>query len=394
MKTPLVSALLLTLAAPSFAQDIFGYDIRGGSTFRSTSTDFVGDFTTLLPANLPLFAIDFDARAETLYAVEDITYAINTIDTTTGQVTPTGNSVTGLVFGSGAIFVTGLTASADGSTWYLSRAVGNTTQIYEGDITTGSFTFLGTILNQVIIDISMSKAGEMYGISLNTSSLYQISPIDGTAAFVGSLGYSVQFAQGMDFDWLTDTLYATLYAGGGVGAFAEIDVNTGLASNLEVTTALDAEMEMAVQFPTDDFIGTNYCQTNPNSTGASGSIAAFGNAFVISNSVELFASNLPNSSFGFFLVGENRGFVANPGGSAGNLCVGGMIGRYVGMGEIQNTGPTGGFSLVIDLGMIPQPNGFVSVQAGESWRFQAWHRDSVGGSATSNFTDGLEIDFQ
>jgi len=40
------------------------------------------------------------------------------------------------------------------------------------------------------------------------------------------------------------------------------------------------------------------------------------------------------------------------------------------------------------------PTGFVAVAAGETWSFQAWHRDSVGGATVSNFTNGLEVDFK
>ncbi|MEM6672060.1 MAG: hypothetical protein AAF726_04410 [Planctomycetota bacterium] len=71
----------------------------------------------------------------------------------------------------------------------------------------------------------------------------------------------------------------------------------------------------------------------------------------------------------------------------------GSIGRYVGAGQIKNSGAQGAIELDLDLGMTPQPTGFVSIAAGESWNFQAWFRDSVGGMATSNFSDGLEIDF-
>ncbi|MEM1451689.1 MAG: hypothetical protein AAF957_24695 [Planctomycetota bacterium] len=141
-------------------------------------------------------------------------------------------------------------------------------------------------------------------------------------------------------------------------------------------------------------IGTPYCATNANSTGASGALSATGSVVVATNDVTLMASSLPNNAFGFFLASLDAGFVANPGGSEGNLCLGGSIGRYVGPGEIQNTGTTGEFQLAIDLTAVPQPTGFVSVAAGETWRFQAWHRDAVMGSATSNFTNGLEIDFQ
>ncbi|MEM9382648.1 MAG: hypothetical protein AAGB93_22030 [Planctomycetota bacterium] len=141
-------------------------------------------------------------------------------------------------------------------------------------------------------------------------------------------------------------------------------------------------------------IGVPYCATNPNSTGASGALTASGSVSVADNDVTLMAASLPNNSFGFFLASRDAGFVANPAGSQGNLCLGGSIGRYVGPGQIQNAGLAGEFELAIDLTMVPQPNGLVSIAAGETWRFQTWHRDSVMGGATSNFTNGLEIDFQ
>jgi hypothetical protein len=71
----------------------------------------------------------------------------------------------------------------------------------------------------------------------------------------------------------------------------------------------------------------------------------------------------------------------------------GSIGRYVGPGQVQNTGATGGFSLQLDLTQTPTPTGFVVVAAGETWHFQTWHRDAVGGVATSNFTDAVSITF-
>ncbi|MEM9383309.1 MAG: hypothetical protein AAGB93_25430, partial [Planctomycetota bacterium] len=65
-----------------------------------------------------------------------------------------------------------------------------------------------------------------------------------------------------------------------------------------------------------------------------------------------------------------------------------------GPGQIQNSGMAGSISLPIDLTMVPQPNGFVAVQAGETWNFTAWFRDQVMGSSTSNFAQGVEIVFQ
>ncbi len=141
-------------------------------------------------------------------------------------------------------------------------------------------------------------------------------------------------------------------------------------------------------------LGVNYCAASLNSTGSTGVISATGSIFAANNDITLTASALPTGAFGFFITSQTQGFVAMPNGSAGNLCVLGTIGRYVGAGQIQNTGVAGEFSLTIDLTLTPQPTGLVSVASGETWNFQAWHRDVVAGSITSNFTDGLEITFQ
>ena len=140
-------------------------------------------------------------------------------------------------------------------------------------------------------------------------------------------------------------------------------------------------------------LGTNYCMANPNSTGNTGSISATGSSSVAANNVTLMGSDLPLNATAFFLTSMMQGFTPNPGGSEGNLCLGGEIGRYVGPGQVLNTGGSGMASLAIDLTQTPTPTGLVSVQAGETWNFQCWHRDSNMGTATSNFTDGLEIMF-
>jgi hypothetical protein len=142
-------------------------------------------------------------------------------------------------------------------------------------------------------------------------------------------------------------------------------------------------------------VGTAYCgPAVANSTGASGTIRGSGSDVVASNDLTLTADDLPNNAFGFFLTSTMQGNVPQPGGSLGVLCLGGSIGRYVGPGQIQNTGATGAFSLLLDLNQTPQPTGLVAVTAGETWNFQAWHRDSVGGAAVSNFTDALTVGFQ
>ncbi|MEM6675129.1 MAG: hypothetical protein AAF726_19925 [Planctomycetota bacterium] len=140
-----------------------------------------------------------------------------------------------------------------------------------------------------------------------------------------------------------------------------------------------------------DEIGTAYCSAAPNSTGRTGVISAWGRLSAAANEIELVSFDLPRNAFGYFLASRASGFVTQPGGSEGNLCLGGAIGRYVGAGQIANSGATGSFSLPIDLTVIPQPNGPEPAVAGETWHFQTWFRDSNLGIATSNFSQGVRL---
>ncbi|MEM6569345.1 MAG: hypothetical protein AAF957_13095 [Planctomycetota bacterium] len=145
----------------------------------------------------------------------------------------------------------------------------------------------------------------------------------------------------------------------------------------------------------DGALGTNYCTPAVgNSTGVPGEISASGSPLVSLNMLALTADQLPLNASCYFLTSQTQGLTLNPGGSQGNLCLDGAIGRYVGAGQIMNSGSAGSVTLNLDLTMTPTPTGFVSIQAGETWNFQGWYRDAVGGSATSNFTDGLSILFQ
>ncbi len=142
-------------------------------------------------------------------------------------------------------------------------------------------------------------------------------------------------------------------------------------------------------------IGTPYCTPNANSTGSPSSIVATGSPVVALNDVTLLGSSLPTGSTCLFIASSTQDFIPNPGASAGNLCLGGSIGRYAGPGQILGSGASGTVSLAIDLGAIPSPTGFVSAAAGDEWNFQLWHRDlDPSGVPTSNFSDGYRVQFQ
>ena len=199
------------------------------------------------------------------------------------------------------------------------------------------------------------------------------------------------------------------YRQNATGTFTQRVLDTSMPNVTSIHTADldgDGDMDIVAGAPGNNRItwyenlydpnalGTNYCTAAFNSSGGQGTVSASGSIVVSDNDLTITASSLPNNSFGFFLVSQTQFFLPNPGGSQGNLCVAGDIGRYVGPGQIQNSGSTGTFSLLLDLNQVPQPTGLVSVQAGETWNFTTWFRDAIFGIPVSNFTDGFEITFQ
>ena len=171
----------------------------------------------------------------------------------------------------------------------------------------------------------------------------------------------------------------------GGGAFVELPVTFGTSylvqlGNPSPGSRFDSSIAIIEQ------LGTRYCTPGvPNSTGDSGTLTVSGSGAIAANNVTLSANNLPPNQSGYFLVSRTQGSFQPP-GSQGILCLSGNIGRYNGPAQVF-TGPNG--MLEIDLGAVPV-NPPVAVIPGETWNFQAWHRD-VGN--TSNFTDAVTLTF-
>ncbi|MEM9382303.1 MAG: hypothetical protein AAGB93_20280 [Planctomycetota bacterium] len=138
--------------------------------------------------------------------------------------------------------------------------------------------------------------------------------------------------------------------------------------------------------------GVPFCPADPNSSGAVSVMEAIGSPFVADDNVILTCRDLPQSIVGYFLAAPSRGPVVNPPGSVGSLCLGGGIGRYV--GDVLGSGNDGFVSLRIDVNAIPQPTGSVAAQAGDTWRFTFWHRDTSPSGPVSNFSRAMEFLFE
>ena len=83
------------------------------------------------------------------------------------------------------------------------------------------------------------------------------------------------------------------------------------------------------------------------------------------------------------------GFIPNPGGSQGNLCLSGNIGRIqrqrrVRRGRMRLDQPRDQHP------ESPQPGGNVAIQPGETWNFQAWYRDQPSPPSTASRSPSSE----
>lgn len=137
-------------------------------------------------------------------------------------------------------------------------------------------------------------------------------------------------------------------------------------------------------------VGSQYCEANDNQTGTSGWLTATAvarSAAVLSVGVRAFS--LPPNQFCLFIAGQGTDVTPNAGGSAGDLCISGGLGRY--NGQVQNSGPAGQATLVMRPDNIPTPSGSTAFAPGDTWNFQCWSRDVENGMATSNFTNAVAV---
>lgn len=142
------------------------------------------------------------------------------------------------------------------------------------------------------------------------------------------------------------------------------------------------------------FIGAieSTCPVAVNSSGSTGRTLATGSLEVQANDVTLIARGLPPGRFGIFLVSRTADVRPLAGGE-GTLCLGGAVGRFVGPGQVLLSDASGSFSLDVDVTRLPGPNAPVAAAPGDTWRFQAWHRDGGPGGPTTNRTSTVAVTF-
>ncbi|MEM1449241.1 MAG: hypothetical protein AAF957_09580 [Planctomycetota bacterium] len=365
-----------------FTNDVYRLDVGTGVTTRiGTVTGVNADVGSIGRAPDGNYYGLTTGSSSTLYRIDPVTWSATLL-------APLG------MFS----FEGGIAISPSGDAWVVNGGSAGSPFLYEADLATGTTTLVGPLSggSHDINGMAYRSDGMLIGLDRVTNAIVEIDP--GTAALtvlspvsdiVGAAG-GVTIEAGVGH-FATAGTTTTLP---GTNSLFRFDPITGVSTLVAPFTGdMTANGFSGLTGEGSGTIGTNYCMANPNSTGSIAEMSAFGSILASSNDLELRATSLPANSFGYFLTSRTEGFVPNPGGSAGVLCLSGMIGRYVGPGQIQNSGASGEITLQIDLTQTPTPMGFVSVMAGEDWNFQAWYRDAVAGTPTSNFTDGLEIVF-
>ncbi len=99
--------------------------------------------------------------------------------------------------------------------------------------------------------LAIDRNGVMYAHDIGADTLLTVNTATGATTTVGPHGLAANFAQGMDVDFATNTLYATIYTGAGTGQFVSWNTTTGAVTTIVDTGAAgwNAEIEMAVRSP-------------------------------------------------------------------------------------------------------------------------------------------------
>ncbi|QIE60718.1 T9SS type A sorting domain-containing protein [Rasiella rasia] len=220
--------------------NVFAYD-AGFCSMDMGTFDVAGPYTINVvgTSSTSIFSGDYDGSG-TLYAMDNDTLSLITVDPTTGAETTVG-PLTNIVAGHNT---RGLAWDNSTSTMYLLSGLGDDVTLYTVDLATGTLTEVGTstIVGLIGIWLAIDNDGNAYMADIGLDNFYSMDLTTGAATLIGPLGIDISFAQDADFDPATNILYMGAYIGGGVNEWASVDVTTGTATPLGAVNANCAEL--------------------------------------------------------------------------------------------------------------------------------------------------------
>jgi len=248
MKTSLFLAIgsLVCLTASANASLVFADDIRN-ARFVSFDTATPGTQTVLATAYTNnYFGMSFNASRSTLFGVKTVSGAtsIDSLNLSNGAIV-TSTAITGL---DAAANVTGVTFAAN-NTAYLTASGTAGYNLYTLNVSTGAASLVGTMATaasgSIIIDVAISSTGQMVAHDIGTDTFSFVNTNTGALTLIGPHGLAANFAQGMDFDWSNNTLFAAVYTGGGTLTYGTVNLGTGAVTS--IPGIVSGEYEMAIQ---------------------------------------------------------------------------------------------------------------------------------------------------
>jgi hypothetical protein len=204
-------------------------------------------FTVVGPNVQPLFAMTFDRPATTLYAVDNTSRQLGTLNQATGVFTP----IAAINPDPGAGFVvTGLAFDPTSTNVYFTATDGASANLYRINLTNAALTFVGTSAGfEFIVDIAIDRTGQLYAHEIATSQLLRLDKTTAAATVVGPTGLVANFGQGMMYDNSDDTLYGCVFVVSPAlqGELVRFNKTTGAAT--VVAGPVPDELECAVRVP-------------------------------------------------------------------------------------------------------------------------------------------------
>ena len=196
-------------------------------------------FTTIGPNARSTFAMDFDNTATTLYAIDNVTRELGTINLNTGAFTVVA-PVQGIPAG---LNVRGLRFDPTSTNVYLLFGA----NLYTINLATGATALIG-VTTGTVIDIAIDNTGQMFGNEIVADNLVRIDKTTAATTIVGPTGINSNFAQGMDFDASDNTLYGFAFVITPVqqGHLVRFNLTTGAATILATSPE---ELEGAIKVP-------------------------------------------------------------------------------------------------------------------------------------------------
>lgn len=130
------------------------------------------------------------------------------------------------------------------------------TSLYRFDPEALTATFIGNLGTTVAIALAIDDEGNAYTYDLNDDSLYSVNLSNGTASYIGYIGFDANYGQGLAWDAATDTFYMAAFNNTAFRAeLRSVNVSTGATTLVGAFTPGTLSQVAWVSFPFESATG-------------------------------------------------------------------------------------------------------------------------------------------